>query len=1003
MPSLDSYLKKLRSPGAGHRVAPFWFWNHYLDPDELRRQVREMHSHGVGGFVMHPRHGRITPYLSSEWMECIAAAVDEAKKLGMWAWLYDEDNWPSGPAGGMVTDTHPEYRMRHLRLATSRLVKGGRRISIRLPDEPVYAIFAAKEVKGQVALGSLKDLTSQADGPRFSWKAPAGEWRVVVIAESVYRGTFFGYYLDLLNPNATEKFIEVTHEAYRKCVGKEFGKTVPGIFTDEPAINYATDKENSVPFTKRLPAAFKRTWGADLRKVLPALFLDCGKETGKLRCQFYETVTTLYDSGFFKPIYDYCEKHKLRLIGHFLLEGPLFLNIKNNMEFFRMTEHMHWGGVDSLQHVTMDSVGNLIGSKMASSSSHLLGKERTMDEIFGLADGWDFTLRDSKVLADWHAVLGINYFIPHAFYYSVQGFRKWECIPDQFYHVPHWPYYEKFADHNARVSAALSDSRHIADVAVFYPVKSMWAAISPGQGAAAKVLDSEFSSISMNLVKAHLDYDYITEELLQGAVVSEGRISVRRDGRELESFSVLVMPHVTTVSAKTAERIRLFVEKGGGLVLTGTLPSASPERGEDATIRKAFLRVAERFPERVVQLPGGASPQELHGAIKGISGADVAITLADGGLAEDVVYTHYRNACDTYFILNVSEKSSLRVNVSIRGAGKLTRMDTCTGKLSEVDAVEVDGRLESKIRLEPTESMLLLRSKRVLGATRPTSAAKPRSKKRTLRLGRKWSFDSVKPNIMPLHEWELDVGSGPERWSASLAKYSTTFHVSHIPGNARILLDGVVGEVIFGGSAAKPARVVLNRTPLMQRVGRPFRAGGVQLPTQGEYLDPYIPEYDVAGLLRRGQNRLEIATMGSLFEPAAITQPAYLIGDFILKKRRDGSYSVTAPTGFIETGSWVAQGYPFYSGVGEYSQEIEVPEFERAFIRFRKVADLVEVVVNGKKIDVLAWEPFEAEITGVLKPGRNTMTLRVANTMSNLYERSMRASGIVGDVYVDLY
>ena len=165
----------------------------------------------------------------------------------------------------------------------------------------------------------------------------------------------------------------------------------------------------------------------------------------------------------------------------------------------------------------------------------------------------------------------------------------------------------------------------------------------------------------------------------------------------------------------------------------------------------------------------------------------------------------------------------------------------------------------------------------------------------------------------------------------------------------------------------------------------------------------FLYSYDVAGLLRRGENRLEITTMGSLFEPAAITQPAYLIGDFILRKRRDGSYSVAAPTGSIETGSWAAQGYPFYSGVGEYSQEIEVPEFERAFIRFRKVADLVEVVVNGKKIDVLAWEPFEAEITGVLKPGRNTMTLRVANTMSNLYERSMRASGIVGDVYVDLY
>jgi len=486
MASLRSYLEKLRTPGAGYRVAPFWFWNHYLDPEELRRQVREMDGKGVGGFVMHPRHGRITPYLSHEWMECIAAAVDEAKKRGMWAWLYDEDNWPSGPVSGMVTDNYPEYRMRHLRLATSRLVKGGKQTSIGLPDEPVYAVLAAKEAKGKLELGSVKDLTSGAKGKKFPWKAPAGDWRVMVITESVFRGTFFGHYLDLLNPDATAKFIELTHEAYRKHVGKEFGKTIPGIFTDEPSLNHANEPQNSVPFTKRLPAIFKRATGRDLRRVLPALFFDCGKATPKLRCQFYDTVGKLYAESFFKRIYDYCEKHKLELIGHFLMEGPLFLNIKNNMDFFRLTEYMHWGGVDSLTHGTMDNIGNLIGSKMASSSSHLLGKPRTMDEIFGLADGWDFTLRASKVIADWHAILGINYFIPHGFYYSIQGFRKWECIPDEFYHVAYWPYYKKFADHNARVTAALSDARHVADVAVFYPVRSMWAAMSPWAGKEAR-------------------------------------------------------------------------------------------------------------------------------------------------------------------------------------------------------------------------------------------------------------------------------------------------------------------------------------------------------------------------------------------------------------------------------------------------------------------------------------------------------------------------------------
>ena len=951
--------------------------------------------------MMHPRHGRITPYLSSEWMDCIEAAVDEAKKLGMWAWLYDEDNWPSGPAGGVITDSNPKYRMRHLRLADSRLVRGGSKVSVRLPDEPVHAVLAVRERTGKADLSTLKDITPKAEVRAVSWKAPAGQWRVLVITESVYRGTFFGYYLDLLNPDATKKFIEVTHEAYRKRVGKDFGKTVRGIFTDEPAINYANDKEDSVPFTWRLPSTFKRMWGKELREVLPALFLDCGRETAKLRCQFYETVTKLYETGFFKPIYEFCEKHKIRSIGHFLMEGPLFLNVKNNMEFFRMTEYMHWGGVDSLTHATMNSVGNLIGSKMASSSSHLLGKERTMDEIFGLADGWDFTLRDTKVLADWHTILGINYFIPHAFYYSVQGFRKWECIPDQFYHVPYWPYYKKFADHNARVSAALSDSRHVADVAVFYPVKSMWAAMSPGQGEAVKVLDREFSNVSPNLVKAHLDYDYMTEELVQAADVREGRLSVKRNGRELESFAVLVMPHVTTISAKTVAKIRLFVEKGGGLVLTGALPSASPERGEDAGIHKAFDRLAKQFSERVVQLPGGASPEELKGAIGRIAGADVEITLADGSLAEDVVYTHYRNACDAYFVLNVSEKSRRQVNVSVRGSGKLARMDTATGKLREIKAEKNDGRLEFKLRLEPTESALVLRSGRLrVSSGRDTM---PRAKKGTVELGRKWKFRTVKANVLPLHEWELDIATGPERWSASMVKYGTSFHVREVPKGAKLLLDGVVGEVMFGGSAAKPAQVALNGKRLMQRLGRPFQPGGVKLLKPGSYLDPYIPEYDVSAILRKGKNKVEISTMGSLFEPAAITQQGYLVGEFALRKRRDGSYTVAAPKGEIETGSWASQGYPFYSGVGEYSQDVRVRDFERAFIRFKKVADLVEVIVNGRTVEVLAWEPFEAEVTKFLKRGRNRITLRVANTMSNLYGRSMRRSGILSDVSIDLY
>ena len=104
-------VREFRSPGSAYRGKPFWAWNGKLDPEELRRQVRVMHRMGLGGFFMHSRVGLDTAYLSDAWFECIDACVDEAKKLDMEAWLYDEDRWPSGAAGGIVTK-NPKHRQR---------------------------------------------------------------------------------------------------------------------------------------------------------------------------------------------------------------------------------------------------------------------------------------------------------------------------------------------------------------------------------------------------------------------------------------------------------------------------------------------------------------------------------------------------------------------------------------------------------------------------------------------------------------------------------------------------------------------------------------------------------------------------------------------------------------------------------------------------------------------------------------------------------------------------
>ncbi|MGC9219594.1 MAG: alpha-L-rhamnosidase, partial [Athalassotoga sp.] len=103
-------LKSFKSPEAIYRAYPFFSLNDKLDKDELERQIDEFADKGYGGVFLHSRVGLVTGYLSSDWMKLMCASVREAKNTKTYAWLYDEDKWPSGFAGGEVPKLGKAYR-----------------------------------------------------------------------------------------------------------------------------------------------------------------------------------------------------------------------------------------------------------------------------------------------------------------------------------------------------------------------------------------------------------------------------------------------------------------------------------------------------------------------------------------------------------------------------------------------------------------------------------------------------------------------------------------------------------------------------------------------------------------------------------------------------------------------------------------------------------------------------------------------------------------------------
>ncbi len=278
-PSLEALFAR---PTAEYSTAPLWVWNDLLTDEMVTGTLRDLAAQQVRQVFVHPRPGLMTPYLSDEWFRLWKVALKEADRLDMKLWIYDENSYPSGFAGGFVPEAMPESR--------------GRGLVFRADANPprwatdTIAIFALGE-------GGPRNVS---DGARRG--GPLAPGRYLVASEArANAGPWYGgrFYVDLLYPGVTEKFLSVTLDAYKREIGGEFGKRVPGTFTDEPELRPA----GGLPWTTGLPAAFEQRWKYSLVDSLPSLRDQVG-DWKRVRHDYFQVLLEQFIEHWGKPYYE---------------------------------------------------------------------------------------------------------------------------------------------------------------------------------------------------------------------------------------------------------------------------------------------------------------------------------------------------------------------------------------------------------------------------------------------------------------------------------------------------------------------------------------------------------------------------------------------------------------------------------------------------------------------------------------------------------------------------
>ena len=952
-----------KNPSAEYRAAPFWAWNSRLDAAELTRQIGELKQMGFGGFHIHVRTGLATEYLGDEYLALVRACIDKAREERMLPWLYDEDRWPSGAAGGLVTRDE-RYRQRRLRVT-------------RHPERADGVCLACFEA-------SLDQDGALAAYRRIDPAAEAVGIKLYAFLEKAAPDPWFNNqtYVDTLNPLAVRAFLDRTHERYYQSFAADFGSLIPAIFTDEPQCARKTtlpfahdDADVLLPWTDDLADTCREAYpGENLLDGIPELLWELpGGRVSPLRYHYHDHVTERFTRAFADQCGAWCAAHGIMLTGHLDEEPTLASQTHSLGEAMRAYRSFQLPGIDMLCDRR-----EFTTAKQAQSAARQYGCPGVLSELYGVTN-WDFDFRQHKLQGDWQAALGVTLRVPHLSWVSMNGEAKRDYPGTFGYQAPWYREYPYVEDHFARLNTVLSRGKALAQAAVIHPIESYWLHWGPGENTLAvrEAMDRKFRDLCEWLLRGLIDFDYVCESTLPAlcdpaAIQSGARFPVGN-----MSYALVIVPGLETIRATTLARLEAFSQAGGRIIFLGEAPAYLDAQPSGAP-RLLWERCALRDRLGFERLP-------LLDALSWVR--DIEIRDHTGAPVQDLLYQLREEAAGVRWLFiahadkpaNPDLPQEARLRIRLKGEWRAVHCDTLTGDLVPQAAACEGG--DTLIRCSMYEhDSLLFKLERGGGAALPAAAA-----------------DTARAHGSPAaypHDGESCLRfTGP---------VPVTLHEPNV-----LLLD--MAEYALDGDAYRPAEEVLRLDSLLREaLGWPLRKKAVAQPwVEQDASTPrrlrlryrFMSEIEIPGaelalenaaaaqvtlngaqagavngwyadrgigklplpVIRQGANMLELTLP---YGRKTDVEALYLLGDFGVDVA-GVRCTLRAPVRELAFGDITRQGLAFYGGNITYHLEAESRNGCLAITAASYRGPLLRVKVDGEDRGVIAYSPYRLEMRGL--------------------------------------
>ena len=949
-----------RNPTSEYRGAPFWAWNCSLDEKELLWQLEVLKEMGMGGAHIHVRTGMSTPYLSDEYMALVKACVEKCRKENMKTWLYDEDRWPSGTAGGMVTKDK-RFRERYLRFSVNQDCA---------EDGYLLACFdICLDDKGCLKKTNKIDPDQDCEGTK--WYA-----YVELSKETPWHNN--QSYVNVLDKEAVKRFIEITYDRYFESVGEDFGGVIPAIFTDEPqfsrkgSLGFATDKKDvTLPWTDDFPQTLKETYGVEIIPQLPELLWELPDgQVSTVRYYYHDHVCERFVQAFADQCSEWSEKHGLMQTGHLMGEGRLGMQSSYVGEAMRSYRSMHLPGIDILANNF-----EFTTAKQAQSVSRQMGREGVLSEPYGIT-GWDFNFREHKAQGDWQAALGVTTRVHHLSWVSMKGEAKRDYPASINYQTPWWKDYSFVENHFSRVNTAMTRGKAEVRVGAIHPIESYWLHCGPAEQTLGirSEMDQNFQNVTNWLLCGSIDFDFISESLLP----SQCEIGSAPLKVGFMEYDTIVVPGCETLRSSTLDRLEAFVQEGGRLIFMGNPPkyedAVSSSRGKalwEKSIQTEFRRVAileELECVRLVDIRnsnGSRTTNLLHQLRK--DGEDMWLFIAHSQMPYHPDIPEYQ-----------------KIRISIRGEYNVNLYDTQNGNIVPLESAVENGKTIVSAEIYDLDSLLLQYTKRQTVKPEKAPAVTTQTEKYHLPYHVPYTLDA--PNMYLLDKAEVALNDEPYRPSQELLRADNELRQEL---GWPLRRDATAQP--WAVPPIKPEHTVHLRFTVFSTVNVPdvklaledrevasiyYNGELITAEPDGWYVDKAIKTVTI-GQLQKGENIIEITLP---FGRKTNVEWCYLLGDFGVQVFGEHREIVKAPE-LLGFGDITRQGLAHYCGNVTYYLDLETKggEVEVTVPHYAGAAIIVEI--NDKK-EYIVYPPYKLKL-GKIPAGNHIMKLTVLGNCHN--------------------